>query len=223
MIELSDEELAEIPVFPLPHVVLFPESRLPLHIFEPRYRQMLAACLERRGKGIVIAQLDRGGSGRIRDVAGAGVIVEHRPLPDGRSNIVVEGTMRVRLDEILVEEPPGRLFKRARATRLESLANSVRESDRAALLAAATMFATEVKKHDPTFSFHLPSSTNAGAVADACAFDLVVDASLRQAILEELDPRVRVQLVLEQLALQHGAMLAESTGAARGGWGSLAN
>ena len=222
MIDLSEEELAEIPVFPLPHVVLFPETRLPLHIFEPRYRQMLAACLARKGKGIIIAQLDRGGS-RIKDIAGAGTIVEHQPLPDGRSNIVVAGTMRVRLDEVLLEEPPERLYKRARATRLESLADSVREGDRAALLAAATMFATEVKKHDPSFSFHLPASTNAGTLADACAFDLVVDAALRQTILEELDPRVRVRLVLDQLALQHGAMLAESTGAARGGWGSLAN
>lgn len=221
MIDPSEEELAEIPVFPLPHVVLFPGSHLPLHIFEPRYRQMLAACLARKGKGIIIAQL--GGSGRIERIAGAGTIVEHLALPDGRSNIVVAGTMRVRLDEVLLEEPPDRLYKRARATRLESLPDGVREGDRAALLAAATMFATEVKKHDPSFSFHLPASTNAGTLADACAFHLVVDASLRQTILEELDPRVRVRLVLDQLALQHGAMLAESTDAARGGWGSLAN
>lgn len=219
-VSLSDDDLVDVPVFPLPHVVLFPESRLPLHVFEPRYRAMLAACLERRGRAIVVAQLERGSSGRIRAVAGAGVIVEHKPLPDGRSNIVVAGAARVRVDELLPEAPPHLPYKRARVTRLASLPVESRESERTALLAAATMFATEVKKHDPSFSFQLPPSLDAGVVADACAFQLVVDAPVRQKILEELDPRVRVRLVIDQLALQHGAMLSESTGAARGGWGS---
>ena len=220
MNDIDDSELANTPVFPLPHVVLFPESRLPLHIFEPRYRAMLAACLARPARAIIIAQLDRGGSGRIREVASAGVIVEHQTLPDGRSNIVVAGTRRVRIDELLLEEPPGLLYKRARFTPLVSLDVGVRESDRSALVGAATMFATEVKKHDPSFNFSLPALADAGTIADSCAFQLVVDASTRQLILEELDPRERVRLVIEQLALQHGAMLGESTGAARGGWGS---
>ena len=220
MTHLDDDDLADMPVFPLPHVVLFPESKLPLHIFEPRYRAMLAACLARPAKGIIIAQLDRAGSGRIREVAGAGVIVEHQALPDGRSNIVVAGAMRVHIDELRLEEPPGMLYKRARSTRLASLSADVRESDRTALVGAATMFATEVKKHDPSFTFHLPARADAGTIADSCAFQLVVDAAMRQHILEELDPRVRVRLVLDQLALQHSAMLGESTDAARGGWGS---
>lgn len=220
MIDIDDEALADMPVFPLPHVVLFPESRLPLHIFEPRYRSMLAACLARPARGIIIAQVDRGGSGRIEEVAGVGVIVEHEPLPDGRSNIVVAGKLRVRIDELVGEDPPRLLYKRARSTRLASLDVDVRESDRTALVGAATMFATEVKKHDPSFTFSLPARADAGTIADSCAFQLVVDASIRQRVLEELDPRVRVCRVIDQLALQHGAMLAESTDAARGGWGS---
>ena len=75
MTDIDDADLADTPVFPLPHVVLFPESRLPLHIFEPRYRAMLAACLARPAKAIIVAQVDRGGSGRIREVASAGIIV----------------------------------------------------------------------------------------------------------------------------------------------------
>lgn len=219
MTDIDDADLADTPVFPLPHVVLFPESRLPLHIFEPRYRAMLAACLARPAKVIIIAQVDRGGSGRIREVASAGIIVEHQTFPDGRSNIVVAGTMRVRIDKLLLEEPPGLLYKRARSTRLTSLEVDVRESDRSALVGAATMFATEVKKHDPSFTFSLPARADAGTIADSCAFQLVVDASTRQRILEELDPRARVRLVIDQLALQHGAMIGESTDASRGRWG----
>lgn len=201
-----------VPVFPLPQVVLFPESRLPLHIFEPRYRTMLADCLASEKKEIVIAQIDRRGD-RIATVAGAGVIVEHHALPDGRSNIIVAGSARVRLDELVLEEPPRYPYKRARLTPLTDEVKGVRDEDRTALLAAATMFASEVKKHDASFSFKAPKTMDAGRLADACAFQLVVDPAARQAILEELDLRARVRFVMNQLALQHGAMLGETRGA----------
>jgi Lon protease-like protein len=212
MTRLEPSDLEDVPVFPLPHVVLFPETRLPLHIFEPRYRAMLADCLARGAKAIVIAQVDRRGE-RIAEVAGAGVVVEHQALPDGRSNIVVAGCARVRLEGILPEAPPRYPYKRARVTRLADQAVHVNEGDRSALLLAATMFAAEVKKHDPSFSFQMPKAVDAGTIADTCAFQLVVDANVRQAILEELDPRVRVRIVMDQLALQHGAMMGETKGA----------
>jgi ATP-dependent Lon protease len=211
MPRLDEADLYEVPVFPLPHVVLFPDAMLPLHIFEPRYRQMIADCLAATPKAIVIAQLDRRRE-RIAEIAGAGVIVEYHALPDGRSNIVVAGTNRVRLDDLLLEEPPRYPYKRARATPLADVDAAVLEAERSALLATATMFASEVKKHDATFSFALPKSADAAGIADACAFQLVVDAHVRQSILEELDPRVRVRMVMDQLALQHGAMLSDTKG-----------
>ena len=210
MTRIEDEVLAAVPVFPLPHVVLFPEVLLPLHIFEPRYRAMLSDCLDRDGT-LVIAQVDRD-TGRIAEVAGVGVVVDHRPFPDGRSNIVVAGAARVHLDELVSEDLPRYPYKRARASRLNDLDVEVASADRAALVAAATMFVIEVKKHDPTFEFRMPTQPTAGVLADSCAFHLVVDAAVRQAILEELDPRVRVRMVMDQLALQHGAMLGEAKG-----------
>ena len=210
MNRIEAEALASVPVFPLPHVVLFPEVLLPRHIFEPRYRAMLSDVLDGDGS-LVIAQVDRE-TGRIADVGGIGVVVDHRVLPDGRSNIVVAGAARVRLDELVLEDLPRYPYKRARATRLAELEASVPDADRAALVAAATMFVTEVKKHDPTFEFQMPAQPTAGVLADTCAFHLVVDAAIRQAILEELDPRVRVRMVMDQLALQHGAMLGEVKG-----------
>jgi ATP-dependent Lon protease len=213
---LEEETLADVPVFPLPHVVLFPEALLPLHIFEPRYRTLLSDCLD-AGGALVIAQLDRNG-GRVAEVASVGVIIEHQPLPDGRSNVVVAGSARVRLDELVLEEPPRYPYKRARASRLHDLEVGVNDSECTALLAAASMFAAEVKKHDPAFTFRLPEATGLrglepGVLADLCAFQLVVDARVRQAILEELDPRARIRRVMDQLALQQGAMLGERKGA----------
>lgn len=207
---MTDDDLVDVPVFPLPQVVLFPNERLPLHIFEPRYRAMLADCLG-AGGAIVIAQVSRA-DGRIAGVAGAGVIVDHQPLPDGRSNIIIAGRTRVRLDELVTEDPPRYPYKRARVTRLSDRDVRVSEAERSALLAVAAMFATEVKKHDPEFELRLPPHADAGALADACAFQLVVDPDVRQGLLAELDPRARVRIVTDQLATQHGAILGDVEG-----------
>jgi Lon protease-like protein len=197
-----------IPIFPLPQVVLFPEATLPLHVFEPRYRAMLRDCLAHHG-AIVIAQLlpgeDARGRPRIASVAGGGIVIEHQPLPDGRSNIVIQGKARLHLDELDPED--GVPYRRARATVLRDLDGRVPESERTALVATASMFAGSVREHDPMFSFKLPPSVDAPRLADLCAFQLVVDAAVRQAVLEDVDPVSRVRRVIEQLAIQQGAML----------------
>jgi len=203
-----EKALSAIPVFPLPQVVLFPEAILPLHVFEPRYRAMLQHCLATHG-AMAVAQLlggeDEHGRPRIASIAGGGIVIEHHRVADGRANIVLLGQARLRLEELDPDE--SRPFRMARATVLEDLPVSIRENDRAALVAAATMFAAEVKKHDPHFTFRMPATLDAAHIADLCAFQLVIDARARQAMLDELDPRARVEMVLSQLALQHGAMI----------------
>ena len=88
-----------LPIFPLP-LVLFPGVTIPLHIFEPRYRSMLADCLERdRRFGIVF--LAEGASeetlGIGGDVGCVAHVLTHEELADGRSNITVAGRDRFTL------------------------------------------------------------------------------------------------------------------------------
>jgi Lon protease-like protein len=93
---------ATIPVFPLPNVVLFPTVSLPLHIFEPRYREMVADALE--GDRIIGMALLRPGwessyDGRppIYPVGCAGLVTHAERLPDGRYNIVLRGLEKFRV------------------------------------------------------------------------------------------------------------------------------
>lgn len=204
-----DKALASLPIFPLRNVVLFPGTMLPLRVFEPRYRAMLADCLSSH-RALAIAQLlegqDEWGQPLIAAVAGGGIIVEHEPLVDGRSNIVVLGQKRLALEV----QPPDfhRIpYRTARARVLVDLTSDVPDGERTALASAAAMFSSEVQKYDPNFSFELSSRPDPGSLADSCAFHLVIDAAARQAALEELDPRVRVRMVKEQLALQHGTIM----------------
>ena len=94
-----------IPIFPLPNVVLFPGVFLPLHIFEPRYREMVADALDGdRLIGMVL--LRPGWEGDYEDrpavypIGCAGVITHHEQMPDGRYNIVLRGLEKFKvLDE----------------------------------------------------------------------------------------------------------------------------
>ncbi len=187
--------LDELPIFPLPRLVFFPNTMLPLHVFEPRYRKMLTDCLETHG-AMAVVRLEAGD--KIASVAGAGVVVHHEELADGRSNLVLAGSARVRLEELPFIPP----YRRARATVLEPIHSHVPDKDHAALVASATDFVREVRRHDSDFSFELPSSRGAGILADVCASNLIVDADVRQRLLEELDDAARVRGVVEELASQ---------------------
>jgi Lon protease-like protein len=87
-----------LPLFPLP-LVLFPGAPLPLHIFEPRYRELLADC--RAGDGRFGIILTTGGPERALPAGRVGCVAELRDvrmLPDGRANVLVEGSERFALE-----------------------------------------------------------------------------------------------------------------------------
>ena len=99
-----------IPLFPLPGVVLLPGTLLPLHIFEPRYRAMVADALA-GSRTIGMAMLKAGwemaeDNPAIHAIGGAGEIVESEELEDGRYNILLQGQFRYRIvREEAVETP----------------------------------------------------------------------------------------------------------------------
>lgn len=95
-----------LPLFPLPNIVFFPHTRLPLHVFEPRYRQMVRDVLESDQRfGIVLLrpgwEAEYFGAPPVYGWGTLGTIEQAVPLEDGRYNIVVRGDVRFRiLDEV---------------------------------------------------------------------------------------------------------------------------
>jgi Lon protease-like protein len=88
-----------IRIFPLSEVVLFPDTMLPLHIFEPRYRKMLADSLDAdRLIGMVLVRNpDATPLPSVYEVGCAGSIVEHKAFADGRALVVLKGTVKFRI------------------------------------------------------------------------------------------------------------------------------
>jgi ATP-dependent Lon protease len=193
------EALEALPVFPLPRVALFPRAILPLHVFEPRYRAMLADAMATH-RCIAMAYVVDGEQDppAIARVAGVGEVVEHEALPDGRSNILLHGLARVELDELPFVAP----YRRARARVLREHATPVPDVERAALRAAAASFMAEIRRRDLEVELELPEGLDVGGVADLCAAHMVLDADVRQEALEELDVAARVRLVTGELVGQ---------------------
>ena len=116
----------QIPIFPLPNVVLFPDVSLPLHIFEPRYRKMVRTRSRDRLIGMVLLrpgwEKDYEGRPPVYDVGCAGVISHHERMPDGRYNLVLQGMERLRL----TGETHERSYRRAFIEALGDSAPAVR-------------------------------------------------------------------------------------------------
>ena len=97
----------DIPLFPL-HVVLFPDMPLPLHIFEPRYREMILRCREENAPfGITLIQsgADIGAEAVPRQVGTLARIAQYEELADGRMDILVFGEGRFRITRTMHDKP----------------------------------------------------------------------------------------------------------------------
>lgn len=129
---------SEIPLFPLPNVVLFPAALLPLHIFEPRYRAMITDTLE--GERLVGMVMLRPGwephyeeAPAVYPVGCAGFITHADRLPDGRYNIILRGLEKFR---ILSERPAREGVEEYRVALIDSIKEVSRASAGAAILEA---------------------------------------------------------------------------------------
>jgi hypothetical protein len=207
---LDPGALAALPLFPLPDVVLFPGALLPLHVFEPRYRELTADVLAgRRIMGVARLrpgyQADYAGRPPIFSVAGAGYVVKAEELPDGRYNILLRGVARVQLDE---ELPAERAYRRARAHVLVDT-RSARpgalprlRGDLVTLCDRLSMLLGDGGLELRELSRGVGSPA---AFADMLAAALVLDPDDRQALLEATDPADRLETLtahVAQLVLQ---------------------
>jgi uncharacterized protein len=187
----------DIPIFPLPNVVLFPSALLPLHIFEPRYRAMVTDALENeRLIGMVMVRpgwephYDE--SPEVYPIGCAGFITHADRLPDGRFNIMLRGLEKFR---ILGERPAREGIERYRVARVESIAEAtshVTPASREARHRLERLLARKLHKSDHDF---IPKD--------------VPDADLVHAIAQHLDPLEKQALLECNSLLERCEVLVE--------------
>lgn len=192
-----------LPLFPLPNVVLFPNVFLPLHVFEPRYREMTAdAIASDRMIGMVLLrpEWERDYEGRppVYPIGCSGVITHFERLPDGCYNIVLRGLERFRIRE---EDHSGR-YRRATVEVLgePGLGREERATVRRLRSKLESILATAVEHAgaDPK----IPAAMNDEDLINALAQYLDLEPLERQALLEQNSLCTRAAALVELLEMK---------------------
>ena len=195
-IRAADALPEAIPIFPLEDVVLFPNSSVPLHIFEPRYREMIADALQ--GDGIIGMVLLRPGYeadyyGRppVYSVGCAGTITEAEELPDGRYVILLGGLVRFRV----IREDRSRAYRLAD---VEPLPELLDDEGQEALKERRGRLAGMLDAMSPGLS-PLADSLSDAEFVDRLSQVLALSAAERQSLLELDGPVDRADALVEFL------------------------
>jgi len=201
-----------MPLFPLDAVTLLPQQVLPLHIFEPRYRQMVGDVLDASGQ--IAMGVFRGnrwkqeyhGRPPVRPSVCVGQIVQHEKLADGRYNVLIQGVCRARIDHELAPRPEveyrevslspvgvGETDEGLLAATRDRLEHMLSDGPLTRLSAASAV--AEYARDE-----ELPTS----ALLELVSFTMVGDTELRYRLLAEGDATERARLVERELGHLEG-------------------
>jgi len=205
-----------IALFPLPSVVLYPHTSEWIVAFEPRYRQMVEDCLRARAGGPVLEAApiamatyagrswhgERVGEPPLRPAACVAKIVEHRPLPDGRHQILLHGFTRARIAS--VAEPDGRrLYRLGRLDPVDHRPGSPRrlpglEAEIGALVGSGEL--ARWQQLEPIRGWIKRGTVPTAFIVEQLLMMLSRGDELRYRLLSEPSGRVRARYALSELA-----------------------
>ena len=190
----------KVRLFPLPNLVFFPHVMQPLHIFEPRYRQMTADALA--GDRLIAMALPKPGweeeysnAPPLHSVACLGHISAEQCLDDGRFNILLHGIARVR---IVKEVKSKKLYRVARTEILHEVPLADEHLScrwRRTLIEKSPRWLSNQDEFVDQFQKLLHSDLALGILCDIITFALPLDAEFKQQLLEELDVETRLQVL----------------------------
>jgi Lon protease-like protein len=180
-------------MFPLPNVFLLPGTIMPLHIFEPRYRQMIEDSLDGPGRLVIASVLeghhdDLEGAPPVHHIAGLGEIWRHERLPQGRFLIWLAGLTRVLIREVPSDKP----YRQVEAQPLLEISPSggddalLREQVKEAVLARTPE------------ALNLPENIPLGHLVDLLLLKLSLPQGCMQKLYSELRITDRARLALEE-------------------------
>jgi len=204
----------EVRLFPLPNLVLFPHVVQGLHVFEPRYRQLLADSLAGDHLiGLVLLQPgweeEYDSTPPIESVACLGRVGWHEKLPDGRFNLRLRGLARIGLTE---ELPTDRLYRMARAEMIPDVVPAeiqrlkvLRRTLAEAVLPRFGADGAAQQQLQDLFTGDEPL----GHVCDVLSYALPLPMEMKQALLAEPHVDLRAEIMIQ--ALQVSAARAERT------------
>jgi ATP-dependent Lon protease len=196
-------------LFPLPDLIMFPHVMQPLHVFEPRYRELLNEALN--GDGLIAMcmlapgwEADYEGRPPLLPYACLGKVVTYQRTDNGEYNILLLGMRRIRIDR---ELPATRSYREAEVTLLDDFCMKNNDERRPALQAALTKqfqdFLPNGKSADAALQELLATEIPLGVLTDLVSFALPMDFSEKRDLLGECDVDRRATMLLSALDSAH--------------------
>ena len=209
-----------VPLFPLPSTVFYPNTLLPLHIFESRYRQMITRALEGDSQiGMVLLrpgwENDYYGHPAIVSIGCMGKIEKHSKLPEGKYNILLCGLHRFRI----LKEVRGKVYRRAQVELLQE----INDCD---LSSKTSPIKNHVIEHLKQYLGNIPEGKKVGqdlnletcttlaSLIDRIAYSFDLSIEEKQVFLEEQDVAKRADILhsVIDLKLQLAQLSRKFTG-----------
>jgi len=191
----------KVRLFPLPNVVLFPRVIQPLHIFEPRYKQMVEDALEdNRLIALCLLQPTAGLGGSTSPIYPdicIGQILQEERLPDGRFNLLLQGVSRAK---IIKEVNNGKLYRTAKVEILHDVPNSSVENEdrmRTRLVKRMTKWFTQQPSAKEQLDRLVNSDLSLGNLCDIFSFALPLSVDMKILLLQLVNVEDRASLLLE--------------------------
>lgn len=189
-----------VPLFPLSSVVFFPNTLLPLHIFEPRYREMIHDSIETE-KIIGMALLKPGwetdyyGNPDVYKVIGMGRIVSSEELDDGKINIVLYGLKRAKIIEVVNEVP----YRQARVTIMENEYGESGDNFRTIIEDLVNKWNLYLDDKQKAHKINVNTKLPLENLTDALGSLIFPNVFDKQLLLEETNVEKRAQIIINDL------------------------
>lgn len=198
-----------MPIFPLDSVALLPQQAIPLHVFEPRYRQMIGRVLDTTGQFALATfagnrwKQEYHGRPPLRPAVCVAQIVQHEKTDDGRFAVMVQGVCRAKIVEEMPAEE-GRLYREARLepVGLDENADPLELEEVRTLLDELLSEGplTRMAAAEPVLKFIRDPDVPAAAILELAAVSLIHRQDLLYRLLQEAELGARARLVLDELS-----------------------
>lgn len=192
-----------LPLMTLPNVAFFPQALMPLHIFEPRYRDMLRHVLA-TDRLFAVAGLDLSQLSQPEKfepphrIASVGIVRACQKNDNGTSDLLLQGLARIEIVDIVTDEPYRRI--RGRALMSQPGASSGENQDMRRELSRLLNLKLKLASIRPgEMAEFLKTVDDPEAFVDIAAFSLCEDPGVKQQLLETLDVHRRLKLFSRQL------------------------
>ena len=199
---IDNQVFDQLPIFPLKNALLFPGAVLPLHIFEPRYIEMIEFVLDAGTNAVAIASLRRSTSregkavSEVNPIMGAGLIFAAEKLEGGRWNVLIRGVTRVRMVE---ENEQTNLFRTVRAVEETDVSVPLDHPLHSQLRSLLGQLADTAPEAKEVLNLIMSQGTCPASLTNLLGAHATSDPRMRQRMFDTIDVEERLRIAVKHI------------------------